>query len=182
MDRPLLEALPDLLGDEPALTSVLGRRSAALVVPEPARAIVLAAVARRSGRRPLLTVVPTGSEAERLAGDLGHYLGPDEVELFPAWETLPFERLSPGIETMGHRMRILNRLTEPAGRPAVVVASGRALVQRLTPGAGEVRPLLLGPGDIVDQTGLVDILVAAGYRREYQVEHRGELAVRGSIL
>ena len=182
MDHPLLEALPDLLGDEPALTSVMGRRSAALVVPEPARAIVLAAVARRSGRRPLLTVVPTGSEAERLAGDLGHYLGPDEVELFPAWETLPFERLSPGIETMGHRMRILNRLTEPAGRPAVVVASGRALVQRLTPAAGEVRPLLLGPGDIVDQTGLVDSLVAAGYRREYQVEHRGELAVRGSIL
>ncbi len=182
MDRPLLEALPDLLGDEPALTSVLGRRSAALVVPEPARAIVLAAVARRSGRRPLLTVVPTGSEAERLAGDLGHYLGPDEVELFPAWETLPFERLSPGIETMGHRMRILNRLTEPGDRPAVIVASGRALVQRLTPAAGEVRPLLLGPGDIVDQTGLVDRLVAAGYRREYQVEHRGELAVRGSIL
>ena len=117
MDRPLLEALPDLLSDEPALTSVLGRRSVALVVPEPARAIVLAAVARRSGRRPLLAVVPTGSEAKRLAGDLGHYLGPDEVELFPAWETLPFERLSPGIETMGHRIRILNRLTNrPAGR------------------------------------------------------------------
>ncbi|SVD54785.1 uncharacterized protein METZ01_LOCUS407639, partial [marine metagenome] len=89
MDLPLLEALPDLLGDEPALISVLGRRSAALVVPEPVRAIVLAAVARRSGRRPLLVVVPTGSEAERLVGDLGHYLGPDEVELFPAWETLP---------------------------------------------------------------------------------------------
>ena len=38
------------------------------------------------------------------------------------------------------------------------------------------------PGQVVDRDELVERLVAAGYRREYQVEARGEFAVRGSIV
>ncbi len=181
----ILESLPGLLDAEPALDGIQGRRQATLAVPEPARAVVLAALAGRSGRSPLVVAVPTGTEAERLAADLGAYLGDADVELFPAWETLPFERVSPGVETMGRRLRVLHRLadpTDPNGRPRVVVASGRALVQRLGPGAGEQPPIRIGPGDEVDQTSLVADLVHLGYRREYQVEHRGELAVRGSII
>ncbi len=181
----ILESLPGLLDAEPGLDGIQGRRQATLAVPEPARAVVLAALAGRSGRSPLVVAVPTGTEAERLAADLGAYLGDADVELFPAWETLPFERVSPGVETMGRRLRVLHRLadpTDPNGRPRVVVASGRALVQRLGPGAGEQPPIRIGPGDEVDQTSLVADLVHLGYRREYQVEHRGELAVRGSII
>jgi transcription-repair coupling factor (superfamily II helicase) len=47
---------------------------------------------------------------------------------------------------------------------------------------GEAAPIVVRAGDQVDQQALVERLVAAGYRREYQVEHRGELAVRGSIV
>ena len=179
---PYLERLSTRLDDEPAITAVLGRRTASLAVAVPARAVVLAALVRRTGRLPLVVAVPTGTEAERLANDLRLYLGDAAVELFPAWETLPFERISPGVETMGRRLRVLHRLGDLADRPAVLVASGRALVQRLGPGAGRTPPLRLGPGDVVDQTSLVADLVAIGYRRGYQVEHRGELAVRGSIV
>src|SRR5690606_19064519 len=42
--------------------------------------------------------------------------------------------------------------------------------------------IVVGVGDELDPTHLVDDLVRAGYRREYQVEHRGEVAVRGSIV
>jgi transcription-repair coupling factor (superfamily II helicase) len=66
--------------------------------------------------------------------------------------------------------------------PAVVVAPVRALVQRLGPHVEDVEPIVIRPGDRVDRDALVEELVAAGYRREYQVEARGELAVRGSIL
>ncbi|MBT6971182.1 MAG: transcription-repair coupling factor, partial [Actinobacteria bacterium] len=177
-----LRSLPELLADEPALIDVLGRRHASLAVPEPARAIVLAALAQQSQRRPLVVAVPTGTEADRLAGDLSAFLGAEAVVSFPAWETLPFERVSPGVETMGRRLQVLHRLMDPVNRPQVVVASGRALVQRLGPGAGLIAPLRLGPGDVIDQSTLVADLVAMGYRREYQVEHRGEIAVRGSIV
>ena len=37
-------------------------------------------------------------------------------------------------------------------------------------------------GAQVDLDALVEDLVRLGYRREYQVEHRGEMAVRGSIV
>ncbi len=58
----------------------------------------------------------------------------------------------------------------------------RALVQRLGPHAEEVEPVVVKPGDQVDRDDLVARLVAGGYRREYQVEARGEVAVRGSIV
>src|SRR5262245_57651922 len=116
-----LQNLSDALRDEPALAQVLGRSTATLAVPEAARALVVAGLARRSSRRPVILAVPTSTEAERVARDLAVYLGDDAVELFPAWETLPFERVSPGAETMGRRLRTLWRLRHPEHRPEVVV-------------------------------------------------------------
>lgn len=174
--------LPPLLEDEPALTSVLGRSSAVLAVPEPARAVVIAALSTAMDRSPVVVAVPTANEAERLANDLAVFVGHDEVDLFPAWETLPFERVSPGIETMGRRLRTLWRLTDPGRRPKVVVAPVRALVQRISDRVEHIEPVIVGSGDRIDPVDLVDRLVEVGYRREHRVEHRGELAVRGSIV
>ena len=177
-----LSDLPSALRDEPALAQVLGRSSATLAVPEAARALVTAGLSRLTQRRPLVLAVPTSTEAERVAHDLAAFLGDEAVELFPAWETLPFERVSPGVETMGRRLRVLWRLHEPERAPAVVVASVRALVQRLGPHVDDVAPIAVRPGLQIDRDDLVGDLVAAGYRREEMVEHRGELAVRGSIV
>ena len=107
-----LATLPGLLSDDPALGSVLGRRSATLNVPEPARAIVLAGLAHISERLPLVVAVPTEAEATRLAADLATFLGDERVDRFPAWETLPFERVSPSVETMGRRLRLMWRLRD----------------------------------------------------------------------
>ena len=170
------------LRDEPALAQVLGRSTATIAVPDAARALVTAGLTRLSSRRPVVLAVPTSTEAERVARDLGAYLGDDAVELFPAWETLPFERVSPGVETMGRRLRTLWRLREADRAPQVVVASVRALVQRLGPHVEAFEPVIVTPGTRVDRDELVHELVAAGYRREEMVEHRGEVAVRGSIV
>jgi transcription-repair coupling factor (superfamily II helicase) len=177
---PPLAALAPLLAEEPALRAVISRQPT-VAVPDAARAVFVASLAGVTTRRPLLLAVPTGAEAERLVRDLGQFLGDGEVELFPAWETLPFERVSPSYETMGRRQRVMWRLR--AGTPPqVVVAPVRALVQRLGPHADEVEPVVVRPGDQVDRDELVARLVAGGYRREYQVEARGEVAVRGSIV
>jgi transcription-repair coupling factor (superfamily II helicase) len=177
-----LHDLTGRLRHEPALAQVLGRASATLAVSESARAIVTAGLVGLTARTPIVLTVPTSTEAERLAHDLAVYLGDEAVELFPAWETLPFERVSPGVETMGRRTRVLWRLRDPARRPAVVVASVRALVQRLGPHAEDAEPVVVHPGQQLDRDELVSDLVAVGYRREDMVEHRGEVAVRGSIV
>ena len=177
-----LHDLTGRLRHEPALAQVLGRASATLAVTESARAIVTAGLVGLTARTPIVLAVPTSTEAERLAHDLAVYLGDEAVELFPAWETLPFERVSPGVETMGRRTRVLWRLRDPARLPAVVVASVRALVQRLGPHAEDAEPVVVRPGQQLDRDELVSDLVAVGYRREDMVEHRGEVAVRGSIV
>ncbi len=167
---------------EPALERVRGSRDARLAIPESARAITLAGLARMGDRRPIVVIVPTSTEAQRLSNDLSAFLGTDDVALFPAWETLPFERVSPSVETMGQRMETVWRLRDPERAPAVVVAPVRALIQRLSPHVDRVGPIVIGTGDLVDSTELLQQLVALGYRREPQVEHRGEVAIRGSIV
>ncbi|NNE73063.1 MAG: transcription-repair coupling factor [Acidimicrobiales bacterium] len=178
---PILGALPAIISELAALGEVRGKRSAAIAIPEPARALTLSGLAALGDRRPILVAVPTSTEAQRLTNDMRQLLG-DDVVLFPAWETLPFERVSPSVETMGRRLEVVWQLRDPERAPAVIVAPVRALIQRLTPHVDEVEPIVIGVGDVLDVDQLVRDLVAAGYRRESQVEHRGEIAVRGSIV
>ena len=178
---PLADLAP-LLRDDATVRAVVGR-APAVAVPATARAIFVAALAGVTTRRPLLVAVPTGAEAEQLARDLGCFVGAGAVELFPAWETLPFERVSPSLETMGRRLRVLWRLrTGGEQAPQVVVAPVRALVQRLGPHVEGSEPVEVRAGQVLDRDELVERLVTLGYRREYQVEARGEVAVRGSIV
>jgi transcription-repair coupling factor (superfamily II helicase) len=180
MNSPLAE-LPRGLREESALISLLGRRDGVVAVSESARAYSLAGLVALSERRPLVVAVSTGLQAQQLAHDLGHWLSAEAVRVFPAWETLPFERVSPAVETMGRRIEVLAALASD-DPPSVVVAPIRALLQRLGPDSTAVEPVRIGVGDWVDPAELVTTLVSMGYHREYQVEHRGELAVRGGIV
>jgi len=178
---PLADLAP-LLAEEPAVRAVVDR-APVVAVPDAGRALFVAALARVTSRRPVVLAVPTGAEAERLVHDLARFLGPEAVELFPAWETLPFERVSPSLETMGRRLRVMWRLHVGGDElPSVVVAPVRALVQRLGPHVEDVEPLRIRRGDRLDRDEVLARLVDGGYRREYQVEARGEVAVRGSIV
>jgi transcription-repair coupling factor (superfamily II helicase) len=192
--RPLA-ALPGLLAGEAAIAELLGVDDAVVAVPDSARSVVLAALAELSSSPTLLVATATGREAEQLVHDLTPFLGGDAVELLPAWETLPFERVSPATETMGRRLRTMWRLRHglaggplpaPGAAPqqsaGVVVAPIRALLQRLGPRVEDAEPVVVRRGEDLDPEDLVARLVHAGYRREYQVEARGELAVRGGIV
>jgi len=181
-----LAGLLERANRDPVLAALMAGAERSAAVGEAAQAFAVAAAATHSSRRPLVVVVPSASAAERLAHEVGVWLGGDEVAVFPAWETLPFERVSPAAETMGRRLELMWRLrqlrTGDARAPAVVVSSVRAMLQRLGPHVEETEPVRVARGGPVDLEELVERLVVLGYRREYQVEHRGELAVRGSIV
>ncbi len=180
MARAPFAALRSVLTDEPAIQAALASRNPVIAVPEAARALVLSAICDASERTPVLVATSSQAEAERLASDVATVLGSGAVALFPAWETLPFERVSPGVETMGRRLEVLHRL-QSDNPPTMVITPARALIQRLDPNAA-IAPVVVRPGDVLDPTSLVEELVGLGYHREAQVEHRGELAVRGSIV
>ncbi|MDE0322202.1 MAG: transcription-repair coupling factor [Acidimicrobiaceae bacterium] len=191
-DAPL-RGLAQRLGRDHGFVSMLGRASGSIAVAEGARPFVVAGLATLGSRIPILVVTATANEAERYAADLRTWLGEGQVALFAAWETLPFERVSPATETMGRRLAVLEALKPRSGPgeqvaefgvPEVIVAPIRALLQRLSPDACDPAASLLrvARGGRCDVTEVVSQLVAWGYRREHQVEHRGEVAVRGGIV
>jgi transcription-repair coupling factor (superfamily II helicase) len=186
--RPLLSALRD----DPALSRALAyandgeRATLELGGPAAVRSAVAAtlAAARPDGAgRPVLAVTATDREAGDLVASLQSLLSPESVAEYPAWETLPHERLSPRSDTVGRRLAVRRRLRHPEeGRLDVVVAPVRALLQPQVAGLGDLEPVALRPGDEASLDDVVERLVAAGYSRADLVERRGEIAVRGGIL
>ena len=77
---------------------------------------------------PVVAVCPTGRAAEDMAAALAD-LGP-RAAVFPSWETLPHERLSPTAETVGRRMAVISAL----GAGAMSFSLVSALLRRINLG------------------------------------------------
>jgi transcription-repair coupling factor (superfamily II helicase) len=206
-----LSGLVDLACGDPALERALKRARADQEVVAPAALwpILAAALSRRlradggsgngdpgNGGGAVLAVTATGREAEDLTAALSSLLDPGRVAHFPAWETLPHEKLSPRSDTVGQRLAVLRRLVHPdAAEPAedgsgdgkggaldVVVTPVRAVLQPIVAGLADLEPVRLVSGEDADMDDAVSSLVDAGYHRVDLVEKRGEIAVRGGIL
>jgi len=137
--------------------------------------------------RTVLAVAATGREAEDLVTSLQDLLDPSSVAYYPAWETLPHERLSPRSDTVGRRLAVLRRLKHPGTDPTngplkVVVAPVRSVLQPQVKGLADLAPVELAVGDEADLDDVVGRLAAAAYTRVDLVEKRGEFAVRGGIV
>ncbi|WP_328913857.1 MULTISPECIES: transcription-repair coupling factor [unclassified Streptomyces] len=188
-----LNGLVDVVVEDAALAEAVAaavsgaRPQVDLVGPPAARPLVIATLAARA-RRTVLAVTATGREAEDLAAALRSLLPADGVVEYPAWETLPHERLSPRSDTVGRRLAVLRRLSHPsaddaaAGPVQVVVAPIRSVLQPQVKGLGDLEPVALRSGQSADLGTVVEGLAAAAYTRVELVEKRGEFAVRGGIL
>lgn len=183
-----IAGLVELALTDPSLQDAL-RRAAdrpadlALVGPASARVLVAAGLAQQG---PLLVVAATGREADDLTAELRGVIG-DSVALFPSWETLPHERLSPGVETVGARLLLLRRLAHPEdttlGPPLrVVVTTTRSLLQPMAPDIVSTEPVSLTVGAEAEFEAVITRLVDLAYTRVDMVGKRGEFAVRGGIL
>ena len=167
------------------LTAAAAKRpdELAIVGPASVQLFVACALARNG---PLLVVTATGREADDLTAELRGVHG-DAAALFPSWETLPHERLSPGVDTVGARMMLLRRLAHPAdaelGPPlAVVVTTVRSLLQPMAADLAQTEPVILRVGAELNFDDLAARLVELAYTRVDMVGRRGEFAVRGGIL
>src|SRR6201988_5179123 len=183
-----IAGLVDLALRDPSLADVARRaadRPSDLTLVGPASARVFAASALALAG-PLLVVTATGREADDLSAELRGVFG-DSVAVFPSWETLPHERLSPGVDTVGNRLMVLRRLAHPEdarlGPPLrVVVTAVRSLLQPMTPRLGHVEPVTLTIGQEIAFEDVIARLVELAYTRVDMVGRRGEFAVRGGIL
>jgi transcription-repair coupling factor (superfamily II helicase) len=183
-----IAGLVELALRDPSLADV-ARRAAdrpsdlTLVGPASARVFAASALAQVG---PLVVVTATGREADDLTAELRGVLG-EAVAMFPSWETLPHERLSPGVDTVGARLMLLLRLSHPdderLGPPLrVVVTTTRSLLQPMGPDLAAIEPVTLAVGAEAEFEAVIARLVDLAYTRVDMVGKRGEFAVRGGIL
>jgi transcription-repair coupling factor (superfamily II helicase) len=189
-----LTGLVDLFCTEPTVAETIAdarpRRLPVLDITAPApmrpllAAVLSTEVERGGAGRPVLLVTSTFREAEELTAALQSVVGDEAVAYYPAWETLPHERLSPRSDTVGRRLELLRRLAGNGQLPAprIVVAPVRSVLQPQVKGLGEMTAIRLAVGDDIDLTHLATALVEAAYTRVDLVERRGEFAVRGGIV
>ena len=130
-------------------------------------------------RKPLLVITASSRAAEDIAKEIREF-HPDTLE-FPAWETLPHERLSPSSDTVAKRITTLQALQD-RNRNWVVVAPIRGVIHKFNAQIVDTKPIEIDRGLEFDLTELQRQLVAFSYLRTDLVERRGEFAVRGGIL
>ncbi|MGH2740807.1 MAG: transcription-repair coupling factor [Actinomycetota bacterium] len=129
----------------------------------------------------VLVVTSTPEDAERFARGAAAFLGDERVALFPAWDALPVEGISPAAEIAARRARAAYRARRAAG-PFILAAPVQAALQRLVPGIGENEPFVIEPGAEFAPDALAESLARLGYERTDLVSHRGEFALRGGIV
>lgn len=153
-----------------------------------ARAYLLSLVAERKNQ-PLLVVTPTTREAENLFLDLAFFLGEEKslnplqkrLHLFPAWEILPFEKLSPHPDNVAARLEGLYYLLE--GQAPILISTPAALMQKVVPKESlKESYLYLVIGDEISREDFLEHLVGWGFQGLPLVEERGDFSVRGGVV
>ena len=171
-----MRALVQMIGSESAVASCL-HESKKIIAPAATYPFLLAKIAETS---PLLIVTSSSRSAEDLASELRELH--KKVLEFPAWETLPHERLSPRSDTIARRLATLADLAAPNNENVIVVAPIRAVIHRFIADLASQPLQSLEIGSEVDLTTLISNLTELAYTRTDLVEKRGEFAVRGGIV
>ncbi len=105
------------------------------------------------------------------------------VFVFPAWDCLPYDRVSPNADVSAARMATLAALVHAMPRRYVLLTSLSAATQRVPPSSllkeAAFKAIV---GDRIDESGLRHFLVRMGFTQSPTVMEAGDYAVRGGII
>jgi transcription-repair coupling factor (superfamily II helicase) len=160
-------------------------------VADGAEGLVLADLARAVAAGPaapaisLAVICRDGSRMATLARALAFFAPDIEVLEFPAWDCLPYDRVSPHGGVVAQRMMALARLARVKGRerPAILLATVNAILQRVPPRETLGRQSLsAAPGNLLAMSGVTEWLELNGFSRTATVREAGDYAIRGGII
>ena len=180
-----------LLAKSPAERLAAGRPLTFAGVPDGAEGLVIADLARAiaAGKNPpaisLAVICRDGSRMAVLSRALCFFAPDIEVLEFPAWDCLPYDRVSPHPAVVAQRVMTLARLSRITGRehPAVLLTTVNAALQRVPErGLLAKQSLSAAPGNVSPMAGIVQWLELNGFNRAATVREAGDYAVRGGIV
>ncbi|MGD9914555.1 MAG: transcription-repair coupling factor [Rhizobiaceae bacterium] len=146
---------------------------------------VAAASAELAPESPLVFVARDGQRLGPIAEALAFVAPGLPVLELPAWDCLPYDRVSPGGDAAARRLDALAGIIELVKKPhrAVILTTANATLQRIPPQSFiAAQTFRAKPGNTVDMNALVARLERSGFERVPTVRDVGEFAVRGGIL
>jgi len=134
---------------------------------------------------PLLFIARDGQRLPSLADVLAFAVPGLPVLELPAWDCLPYDRVSPGADAAAKRLDSMAAMAALRHKPhrAIVLTTANALLQRMPPAAliGE-QGFRARPGQQIEMKALIERLETNAFERVGTVREMGEYAVRGGIL
>ena len=178
-------------GKSPAGLLKTGKPLTLSQVADGAEGLVLADLARAIAAKKdapaisLAVICRDGQRMATLSKALSFFAPEFQLLEFPAWDCLPYDRVSPNAVAIAQRMTTLSRLARVRGRdkPSVLMTTVNAALQRV-PARDFVatHALSVAPGNVIGMQGIVGWLELNGFVRASTVREPGEYAVRGGIL
>ncbi|SHM69051.1 transcription-repair coupling factor [Roseibium suaedae] len=156
-------------------------------VPDGAEAHALARILAESGKKGLsLVFVARDATRMQMITEALSFFAPDvEVMQLPAWDCLPYDRVSPNPGISARRLMALGALAHglPETKQTLLLTTVNAAVQRV-PNVEWMRQqtLAMAPGNRLDMGGIASWLDMNGFSRTSTVRETGEFAVRGGII
>ena len=142
---------------------------------------LLIANASRDYKGLIVVVTPDTHSAYVTQSQVRFYTGLDNVQIFPDWETLPYDVFSPHEELISDRLKALHNM--PRTEQGVLIVPVSTLMQRLAPvDYVNQHSLILRKGENLNIDAFRQQLEAAGYRHVTQVYEHGEYSSRGSLI
>ena len=159
-------------------------------VPEGYDAFLLAAIAHRlpadtAFQQAVLHVARDDQRLAAIRSQLEFFAPHAEVLTFPAWDCVPYDRISPDTDIESRRIATLARLAHAkGGKPSIIVLTTvNAVLQRVPPLAAIKKSAArLAAGNRIGMEQVIERLEGSGFHRTGTVMEPGEYAVRGGIL
>ena len=154
-------------------------------VPEGLDALAIADAARLSGPKGLLHVARDDQRMSALAEALAFFAPDLEVLRFPAWDCLPYDRVSPAADNLARRLATLAKLANASknDKPRLVLTTINGVMQRVpSPQTIAAATFHATPGNVIDIARIQEFLQVNGFSRASTVVDPGDFAVRGGIV
>ncbi|MGY5803049.1 transcription-repair coupling factor [Rhizobium sp. LEGMi12c] len=135
--------------------------------------------------QPIAYVMSDGQHMADVEQMLGFIAPEIPVLTLPAWDCLPYDRVSPSSDTSARRLAALSGLIAHHRKPhaAVVLVTVNAMLQKVAPqDIIESLAFSARPGNQVRMDDIAARLERNGFERVATVREVGEYAVRGGIL
>jgi len=150
-------------------------------LPTSAHGLVLAELWAK-GKKSLLYIAVNDSALEQVACELAFFAPGARILTLPAWDVMPYDRISPKTALMAERMRTLAALAQ-SNEPYILLATVASAVQKLPPKEALLATHVhIKRGQQIQLEKLTHALVRHGYFRTSKAMEPGEFSVRGSIF